>query len=287
MRSARPQSRSRWLDGAVLALAAAALLALAGCGTRVEVRTVTISSQTHLPTNGAFGIAPVVARPGAPIGCVPHGPLYTEVVTRPTRVVALTFDDGPSEFTHQVLDVLEREQVHATFFVIGDQVTDYPGQLRRALRDGDMIGDHTWTHPDMLTLPIDQALPQLELTMQAIQAATGFTPCFWRAPYGSINTSLEYVARSLGMLSIQWEVDPQDFTVPAASAIVHRVIFGNPHNPDHGVHPGAIVLMHDGGGFRGNTVKALPKTIETLKARGYSFLTIPELLGIPVRRRPT
>jgi chitin deacetylase len=82
------------------------------------------------------------------------------------------------------------------------------------------------------------------------------------------------------MVSIQWDTDPQDFTAPSAATIYHRVLYGNPKDPDPGVHPGAIVLLHDGGGDRSHTVQALPKIIAALRQRGYRFLTVPELLGI-------
>jgi peptidoglycan/xylan/chitin deacetylase (PgdA/CDA1 family) len=89
----------------------------------------------------------------------------------------------------------------------------------------------------------------------------------------------------MGMISIQWDVDPQDFAVPPARSIVNRVLKGNPYNPDTGVHPGSIVLMHDGGGWRGNTLKALPQIIDKLRARGYRFVTVAQLLRLPLTLR--
>jgi peptidoglycan/xylan/chitin deacetylase (PgdA/CDA1 family) len=259
--------------GLLAAVAAALALVLAACG-----------SHSHPAAAGAAkpGSRPVPApKPiGAdvPIGCGPISRLYTETVETQDKVVALTFDDGPSGYTHHVLDVLEREHVHATFFLIGDQVRDYPGQVRRELRDGSFIGNHTYTHPDMLQVSFGHAFKELQGAQQAIWQATGFTPCFWRAPYGSIDDALKYLARAFGMVSIQWDTDPQDFTDPPAAEIYHRVLYGNPKDPDPGVHPGAIVLMHDGGGSRSHTVEALPRIIDALRARGYRFLTIPELL---------
>ena len=200
-------------------------------------------------------------------------------------MVALTFDDGPSGFTPKILAILERKHVRATFFVIGGQVRDHPDLLRRELRDGDIVGDHTWTHADMTQLPAAVQGGQIALTVEAIRAATGFRPCLWRAPYGAINGRIEGLARSLGLLSIQWDTDPQDFTMPPVAAIVRRVLHGNPADPDPGVHPGAIVLLHDGGGDRSHTVAALPTVIDQLWARGYGFVTVPELLGLRVSRR--
>ncbi len=239
----------------------------------------------QLPANGAAGVPASAAPVGGPIGCTPRGPIYNESGPGRRRVVALTFDDGPSGFTPQILSILERKRVPATFFVIGDQVAGHPELLRRALRDGDMVGDHTWTHADMTQLTPAVQGRQIALTAQAIQQATGLRPCLWRAPYGAIDGRIEVLARSMGLISVQWDTDPQDFTMPPVAAIVRRVLHGNPADPDPGVHPGAIVLMHDGGGDRSHTVAALPRLIDGLRARGYGFVTVPALLGIPVVRR--
>ncbi len=228
---------------------------------------------------------PVV--PAGPVTCTPRGRTYTERVATPRKVVALTFDDGPSEFTGRFLDVLEREHVHATFFLIGNQVRSGRTQVRRELADGDTIGNHTYIHPMMTRLTAAQQRGQLVRTTQVIRRISGFTPCLWRPPYGDTNTRLQRLARSLGMLTIDWSVDPQDASdrrAPKAITIYHRVIYGNAHDPDPGVRPGTIVLMHDGGGDRRPTLAALPKIIHTLRARGYTFVTIPELMHIPVRR---
>jgi peptidoglycan/xylan/chitin deacetylase (PgdA/CDA1 family) len=137
----------------------------------------------------------------------------------------------------------------------------------------------------MTQIPYREDVRQLQKTIFAIHQATGFTPCLWRAPYGSINAGLEALARSMGMISIQWDADPQDFAVPPASSIVNRVLKGNPYNPDKGARSGSIVLMHDGGGWRGNTLTALPQIIDRLRARGYRFVTVAQLLRVPRMRR--
>jgi peptidoglycan/xylan/chitin deacetylase (PgdA/CDA1 family) len=261
-----------------LALAWTLALALAGCGSHSHGAAARAGKPAGHPVSTPKSIGADV-----PIGCTPIRRLYTETVDTPTKEVALTFDDGPSGYTHHVLDVLERERVHATFFLIGNQVRDYPGQVRRELRDGDFVGNHTYTHPDMLQVSFGHAFKELGGAQQAIWQATGFTPCFWRAPYGSIDDALKYLARSFGMVSIQWDTDPQDFTEPPAAEIYRRVLFGNPKDPDPGVHPGAIVLMHDGGGNRSHTVQALPRIVDALRARGYRFVTIPGLLHIEPR----
>jgi len=256
-----------------LAVLGACALEVLGCGSHSHHAAAGAGKPASHPVSTPKPIGADI-----PIGCGPAHRLYTETGDTPDKVVALTFDDGPSGYTHYVLDILEREQVHATFFLIGNQVRDYPGQVRRELRDGNLIGNHTYTHPDMLQVSFGHAFKELQGAQQAIWEATGFIPCFWRAPYGSINDALKYLARSFGMDSIQWDTDPQDFTEPSAAEIYHRVLYGNPKDPDPGVHPGAIVLMHDGGGNRSHTVEALPRIIDALRARGYRFLTIPELV---------
>lgn len=216
-----------------------------------------------------------------PVGCVPSGP--SEVFSGPSNKheIALTFDDGPwnDPPTVDFLKVLEHYHVVATFFEIGDQISTYdPGGTleRRMLADGDMIGDHTWTHPDMTTLSASEQRSQILQTADAIQSAThGFRPCFWRPPYGSANSQVISEARSLGFITIQWDVDTVDWSQPGTDTIYQRAV--------NGAHNGAIILQHFGGGPRQETLQALPREIQTLKARGYRFVTIPQMLGLKLR----
>jgi peptidoglycan/xylan/chitin deacetylase (PgdA/CDA1 family) len=199
--------------------------------------------------------------------------------SRNQREVALTFDDGPwpSPPTSQFLDVLERNHAVATFFEIGEQIRPYdPGGAleRRMLADGDMIGNHTWTHPDMRQLSYSSQRQQLEETTAAIKAASGFTPCFWRPPYGAFNSGVVSLARSLGMITVNWDVDTQDYTLPGTATIYSRAVSG--------ARNGSIILQHFGGGPRYETLAAVPQEISTLRKRGYRFVTIAELLGLRV-----
>ncbi len=208
------------------------------------------------------------------VGCVASGPNL--VFSGPSNVhaIALTFDDGPWLLTPEILDVLAREHVPATFFQIGEWISTYgenDALERRMLADGDMIGDHTWTHPDMLTISPAQQRSQIELASNAIRQASGFTPCLWRAPYGIVNPALVRLARSLGFVTMQWDVDPRDWTLPGVGEIYDNIV-ENAHN-------GAIVEEHDGGGPREETLAALPEVIATLRARGYKFETLTQMLG--------
>jgi peptidoglycan-N-acetylglucosamine deacetylase len=211
------------------------------------------------------------------VGCVPSGPSEVFEGRSSEREIALTFDDGPgpdppaSEF----VNVLASEHVPATFFEIGDQIPQFDanGSAERAmLADGDMIGDHTWTHPIMTNLSERAQEAQLEQTAAAIRKRTGFTPCLWRPPYGDVDPRLVSLARSLGMLTIMWDVDPRDWALPGTSAIYQRVVAA--------AHDGAIVIQHFGGGPRYETLAALPHEIATLRAEGYTFVTVAQLLGL-------
>jgi peptidoglycan/xylan/chitin deacetylase (PgdA/CDA1 family) len=191
-----------------------------------------------------------------------HGP--------PRREVAIGFDDGPAPDTPAFLSMLERERVQATFFLIGEHVgASYRATLMRELRDGDVLGDHSFTHPDLVTS--GGAYTQLSETQHAIRALTGYTPCVFRPPYGAYDQSILDSARSLGLATVQWNVDPTDWALPGTAAIEARVLAQ--------VQPGSIIISHDGGGPRGETLAAYPSIIEKLRARGYRIVTIAQLLG--------
>jgi peptidoglycan-N-acetylglucosamine deacetylase len=216
------------------------------------------------------GVVAAKLTPVRPLGCTRPRQLFVTQANTRRRVVALTFDDGPSPYTPSVLRVLERAHVNATFFLIGRQVAGGAAFARRALRDGDVVGNHTWNHAN-LSGGGAAAAGQLRETNAAIERATGFRPCLFRAPYGSTSGALERVAAGLGLTTIQWNVDPRDWSLPGTGAIVSRVLGA--------VRPGAIVIMHDGGGPRQETVAALPQIIAGLHRRGYTLETVPQLLG--------
>ena len=212
------------------------------------------------------------------VGCVAGGSSLVFSGPSNRKEIALTFDDGPwnDPPTADFLDVLEQNHAVATFFEIGDQISTYdPGGTleKRMLADGDMIGDHTWTHPNMTGLSASEQTSELEMTANAISQATGgFHTCIWRPPYGSQNSSLVSLARSLGLITIIWDVDTQDWKEPGTATIYQRAVSG--------AHNGAIILQHFGGGPRQETLAALPEEISTLRSEGYRFVTIPQLLGL-------
>ena len=241
------------------------------------------TSECHTAPKGCktlFPARPALTKLHVPqvVGCVASGSSLVYGGSTRAHDVALTFDDGPWDTPppSAFLDVLEREHAVATFFEIGRQIGpfDPDGKYeRRMLADGDMIGDHSWSHPDVAALPVSQQRFQLVQTIDAIRKATGgFTPCLWRPPYGDISPELISLARSLGLVTVMWDVDPRDWSLPGVNAIYDNVV-SNAHN-------GAIVIQHFGGGPRYETVAALPREIDTLRARGYRFVTVAQMLGL-------
>jgi peptidoglycan/xylan/chitin deacetylase (PgdA/CDA1 family) len=222
-----------------------------------------------LPARGtrSFRLRPVraVGCTGGEAALVTHGP-------RERPVVALTFDDGPSEYTDGFLDVLREKGVPGTFFVIGQQIPGREATLRRMLAEGHEIGDHTMNHVEY------PGHSQIAGAASLIRGATHFQPCLFRPPGGAVDASVIATAGSLGMTTINWDVDPFDWQNPGSDAVHSRIVGA--------ARSGSIVLMHDGGGPRGGTLAALPSIIDTLRGRGYRFATVSELLGHRLIYRP-
>lgn len=216
------------------------------------------------------------------------------LVSGPTdrHIVALTFDDGPNPpYTTRILDVLERERVRATFFVVGRAVAAYPAVVRREARDGDAIGNHTWNHAHLIVLSASQIRRSLERTDTAIARAAGTRTTLMRPPFGARDWLVLAQARRLGLLPVMWSVPlPRDWDDPPARVIARRVL--------RYVRNGSIIVLHDGNrgllcarnGLnerlcdRRADIAATRMIVEALKARGYRFVTIPELVRLKHRR---
>jgi peptidoglycan/xylan/chitin deacetylase (PgdA/CDA1 family) len=186
------------------------------------------------------------------------------------REIALTFDDGPGPYTPEVVSVLERYGVPGTFFEVGSEVHDFHAGTADILAHGWPIGDHTETHPQMSHLSLAGQRQQL-LDQIANTGRYGAPfPRLFRPPYGVWDATTLSLTRKYRMLMVLWTVDTEDYRLPGVDSIVQAVLSG--------ARPGAIVLMHDGGGNRQETVDALPTIIKQLRARGYKFVTVPKLL---------
>jgi peptidoglycan/xylan/chitin deacetylase (PgdA/CDA1 family) len=202
---------------------------------------------------------------GGSAGLVTNGP-------RDRKVVALTFDDGPSDYTDDFLAVLREKEVPGTFFEVGQVMPGREDEMRQILAQGSEIGDHTMDHVEF------PGYAQIAGAAERIAAYTHFHPCLFRPPGGGVDAGIVATAGSLGMRTVNWDVDPRDWSTPGTGAIYANVV-------GH-VQPGSIVLMHDGGGPRGETLAALPQIIDTLRGRGYRFATVTELLGGRILYRP-
>jgi peptidoglycan/xylan/chitin deacetylase (PgdA/CDA1 family) len=210
------------------------------------------------------------------VGCVSHGTAaYRQGPHR--REVAIAFDDGPAHDTPAFVTMLERMGVRATFFLVGREVTaGYRTLLLRELRDGDALGDHTFNHANLVLS--SRRHTELAATIARIQAVSGYRPCIFRPPYGAFDRRVLHEARALGLSTIMWNVDPRDWSTPGKGAIAGRIL--------RAVTPGSIIISHDGGGPRGQTLAAYPGVIAALRRRGYRFVTVPELLRYrPVYRQ--
>jgi peptidoglycan/xylan/chitin deacetylase (PgdA/CDA1 family) len=202
-------------------------------------------------------------------GCTATGP-HQVSSGPPNKKISLTFDDGPSTYTPAFLKQLRALNVHATFFMIGQQVGGKGKLLKQMLSDGHQIGNHSWNHAN-LGGGGPAATSQLTSTQNAIKRAAGYTPCVFRPPYGSTGSDLVSRANALGMSTIIWSVDPTDWATPGTDAIVNRVMAQT--------RKGAIILDHDGGGNRSQTLAAFPQFVKRLRAKGYTFVTLSEQLG--------
>jgi peptidoglycan/xylan/chitin deacetylase (PgdA/CDA1 family) len=192
-----------------------------------------------------------------------------------TNAVALTFDDGPSDQTPEVLDVLARHDVRAAFFMIGREVERRPDLAREVAARGHEIGNHSYSHPIYLYCRARRTRWELERAQEAIFAATGILPKFARPPCGVRTPAYFRAARELGLETVQWTVAGFDWKKKDAMGVAHAVL--------RSLEPGAIILLHDGDSSgksdRRATVAALPIIIEGARSRGLSFVSLDELLA--------
>lgn len=219
--------------------------------------------------------APSAVPSSAPQAGAAPARALTEAESRPVyeldadrRVVALTIDDGPDpRHTPTVLALLEQHGIRATFFLIGENAVEHPDLVREIAARGHHIANHTWTHPDLRHLSEAKVREELERTSELLHRTTGKAPSWFRAPGGDWSPASLKVSAELGMRPMAWSVDPRDWARPGTVVITDRIL--------KDVRPGAIVLNHDGGGDRSQTVAALKAYLPVLIDSGYHFTAPP------------
>ena len=186
------------------------------------------------------------------------------------REVALTFDDGPSEYTPKYLEILKREGVGATFFTVGGMYSTFGATATVARDDGFPVENHTFNHPQLPSLSAGDQASQIDRTTKLIEAAGIPSPELFRPPYGAYDAASLAATKKRGMLLVLWDVDTLDWSRPGVDAIVNAALSQ--------AQSGSIILMHDGGGDRSQTLAALPQIIRGLRQRGFRMVTVPRLL---------
>ena len=187
------------------------------------------------------------------------------------KLVALTFDDGPTNYTQQYMDILDRYGIKATFNLIGEQVEECSGVVQANCASGNQICSHTWHHPDLTTLNEDETKTQLVDTFDVIKRVGGYDTTTIRPPYGDIDINVWLRSKGVMSLSLYWTHDSEDWKLPGVDAIVS--------NCTSYMAPGSVILMHDGGGNRDQNLEALPQIIEAWQNAGYTFVTMEELMA--------
>ncbi|WP_406335044.1 polysaccharide deacetylase family protein [Streptomyces sp. NBC_00203] len=200
-----------------------------------------------------------------PRTAVRHEPILS--VSGRGRRMVLTFDDGPDpRYTPDILRTLREYDVRAMFFVCGEMAVDNKDLLSEMADDGHIVGNHTWTHPLLTRLSRSAIHSEIERTCEVIDDAYGEPPVWFRAPYGAWNRATFQIGAELGMEPMAWTVDSLDWETPGTGTIINRV--------EGGAAPGVVVLSHDAGGDRSQTVRALRHYLPRLLDSGY-HLTVP------------
>jgi peptidoglycan/xylan/chitin deacetylase (PgdA/CDA1 family) len=248
------EGRMRGITSRVVraAIIAAAAIAVAGCWLPSTASAVLVAPVGPTDTGSQLAFYTYQAPGGAD--------------TAGKRVIALTFDDGPGPYTPQVLSILERYSVPATFFEVGEEIAAYPQYTRALTAAGYPVENHTWSHADLTTLSASGFAFQVDQTQNEVRSVTGQTPSCVRPPYNAWNSTVLAQDALRGLTTMSYSIDPRDWSLPGTQAIVSRVVSA--------AFPGGVVDMHDAGGPRDETVAALPQIISDLQSQGYTFVAI-------------
>jgi peptidoglycan-N-acetylglucosamine deacetylase len=264
--------RRRMVAIVVTLAALALLLAAVSSHSSPKHHPTASAAQARARVRHAVSVAPA-ATPQAEEQAIDHVLSYTPAITAggsTGKELALTFDDGPGPYTVQLVSELDRLHVHATFFAIGEEEQYFSAGTQLELRSGDVVGDHTETHPMMASLSAHDQYEELFEQIARIELLGGPRPRLFRPPYGSFDATTFKLLHRLHLLMILWSTDTNDYRLPGVPAIVQSAL--------EGAKPGAIILMHDAGGDRSETIAALPAIIAGIRKKGLEPVTIPRLM---------
>ncbi|MFD0167535.1 polysaccharide deacetylase family protein [Streptomyces decoyicus] len=192
-----------------------------------------------------------------------------DVDCRRAKCVALTFDAGPSENTPRLLDILKKEKVHATFFMLGENhVAKRPGEVKRIDAEGHELANHTWSHQILADITPEEAKRELSRLQDAVRKITGKTPKLMRPPQGRTDEGVSKVSKDLGLAQVLWSVTAKDYQTNDSALITKRVLEQTQRD--------GIILLHD---IYKGTVPAVPGILKDLKKRGYTVVTVSQLLS--------
>lgn len=250
-----PQPAPRKMRGTRRGLRLSTLASVAAC------LALTLSACAEVDTTAPSTVRAEGAQ-GAPAG-------LGAVDCREAKCIALTFDAGPSENSARLLDILKEKKVPATFFLLGKRHIDtYPELVRRMAAEGHEVASHTWDHKILTRISDDRIREELRRPDEEIERLTGHRPTLMRPPQGRTDADVHRICKELGLAEVLWSVTAKDYTTTDSALITRRVL-------DQASRDG-IILLHDI--YRG-TVPAVPGIIDALKARGYVFVTVPQLLA--------
>lgn len=230
----------------------------------ITVPISSVSKYLQNPTARKLANIPKPPEPKPAPAPAPAAP--TPAPTTGNKVIALTFDDGPGPYTAHLLDILDQYGAKATFFLIGSKVSGQASVVRSIQARGHQLGNHSWSHPELPKLSVDQIAGEIDRTNEAIRQATGVKPSILRPPYGAVNGVVLEQLRLRNMSSILWSVDTRDWADRNSQIVCSRAVAG--------ARPGAVILMHD---IHQTSVNAVPCILSSLKQQGYSFVTIQQL----------
>ena len=253
------------------AVASAFVLLLAGCAVPGGGVSPVASASAAAASPAGSGAEPPspAGGPGGSVAPTPSAPPPTAVDCRKAKCVALTFDDGPGPQTGRLLDTLVRERVPATFFLVGAMIRQHPDVAKRiASTPGMTVANHTLSHPMLTRIPAATARKEIVGNTALIAKVTGVHPHYLRPPYGLHNAATDAVARSQGQAVVLWSAGALDWQYDKPAKIIEVTL------PQ--IRPGAIVLAHD---IHPWTIKAVPTLIAKLRAKGYTLVSLEDILG--------